>query len=255
MLQNWDKYIFRFFIIWYVCGVILLTFDLLPPWLEWANVVFLMTAGILGFIFFIKNYKYIGLLFSLFVFFFSIIAEHIGVKYGFLFGNYYYNADFGPQLFGVPITIGFAWVMVIATSLVIATRIVKTKSVWLISLIGSFAAVVMDLIIDPVSYVAKSYWIWVDNGFYYNIPTFNFVSWYGLSFFFFMLFLLFAKGHSPTDLYWEKNMFTLYGLMILMFIIIAISAKLWLAVVVTTIPATILLILAYARRSLQHDTR
>ena len=254
MLQNWDKYIFKFFIIWYVCGVILLTFDLLPTWLEWANVVFLITAGILAFIFFIKNYQIIGLLFSLFVFFFSIFAEHIGVKYGFLFGNYYYNADFGPQLIGVPITIGFAWVMVIATSFVIAKRIVKSNSILLVSIVGSLAAVVMDLVIDPVSYVAKSYWVWVDTGLYYNIPTFNFISWFGLSFFFLLLFQLFAKEY-PTNNYWEKNMYKLYGLMILMFIIIAISAKLWVAVVVSTIPATLLLILANSKRSLQHDTR
>lgn len=59
--------------------------------------------------------------------FFSIFAEHLGVEYGILFGDYYYTQDFGPKLIGVPIAIGFAWLMVIASSHALAKVIAYKK--------------------------------------------------------------------------------------------------------------------------------
>ncbi|UOQ46566.1 hypothetical protein MUN89_15025 [Halobacillus salinarum] len=47
---------YRIFIFWYVCGAFLLTFNILPPWLEWANTVFLMLAGIVAGIYFTQRY-------------------------------------------------------------------------------------------------------------------------------------------------------------------------------------------------------
>jgi putative membrane protein len=179
--STWEKTFFKFFIICYICGVVLLTFDLLPPWLEWANVVFLVTAGTLGAIYFIKNYRSIGAVFTLTVFTVSMAAEHFGVKYGFLFGDYYYNSYFGPKLFGVPITIGFAWVLVISTSHVMALRAIPHAPLLAKAILAAFATVVLDLIIDPVAFLAKEYWIWEGSSIYYDIPLFNFYSWFGLS--------------------------------------------------------------------------
>ncbi|QFT88330.1 hypothetical protein FIU87_06720 [Bacillus sp. THAF10] len=236
-IRLWEKALFRFFILWYICGVLLLTFDLLPPWLEWANVVFLVTAGLLAIVYFIQNYRERGLIIAVFVFFVSMAAEHVGVEYGFLFGDYYYNSYFGPKLFEVPITIGFAWVMVIATSHVLAHRMMPYASAWTKAMVAAFAAVVLDLIIDPVAFIAKEYWIWEGSSFYYNIPLYNFISWFVLSLLFhFILIMSTSKLSSKHNLYWEKNMYTLYALMVIMFCIIALSAQLYLAIVVTMIP-------------------
>ncbi|KHF30408.1 hypothetical protein LR68_00779 [Anoxybacillus sp. BCO1] len=43
-MKSGDR-LYRLFLIWYACGIVLVGFRLLPPWLEWANVVFLMLAG------------------------------------------------------------------------------------------------------------------------------------------------------------------------------------------------------------------
>ncbi|MCA1320125.1 carotenoid biosynthesis protein [Bacillus tianshenii] len=255
MVSKWERNVFHFFILWYICGVILLTFDLLPPWLEWANVVFLVTAGSLGAIYFIKNYKTLGFLFTLIVFFSSIAAEHIGVKYGLLFGDYYYNSYFGPMLFGVPVTIGFAWVMVIATSHVMALRIFPDSPLLLKATVAALAAVVLDLIIDPVAFIAKEYWIWSGESFYYNIPMFNFYSWFGLSLLFHLVLLLLTSlSSSKENRYWEKNMFLLYGLMVGMFCLIALSSQLYLAFFATIIPAILLYGGTYKNKELFHDT-
>ncbi|KMJ58121.1 hypothetical protein AB685_13500 [Bacillus sp. LL01] len=247
--------IFRFFIIWYICGVVLLTFDLLPPWLEWANVVFLVTAGTLGAIYFIKNYRGIGVIFTLVVFFVSMAAEHFGVKFGFLFGNYYYNSYFGPKLFDVPITIGFAWVLVISTSHVIALRVIPHASISTKAILGALATVVLDLIIDPVAFIAKEYWIWESTSFYYDIPMFNFYSWFGLSLMFHLFLLLFSKNiSSKENIYWEKNMYVLYGMMVAMFCMIAVTAQLYLALTVTIIPTLLLYVATLKLKGLAHDS-
>ena len=252
---RWEKMIFKFFIIWYICGVVLLTFDLLPPWLEWANVVFLVTAGTLGAIYFIKNYRVIGALFTAIVFTVSMAAEHYGVKYGFLFGDYYYNSYFGPKLFDVPITIGFAWVLVISTSHVIALRAIPHAPLIIKAILAAFATVVLDLIIDPVAFLAKEYWIWEGTSIYYDIPMFNFYSWFGLSLLFHLFILYFSKDvTSKENAYWEKNMYLLYGLMIAMFCMIALSAKLYLALTVTIIPTLILYGATLNSKELTHDS-
>lgn len=255
MVSKWESTVFRFFILWYICGVILLTFDLLPSWLEWANVVFLVTAGSLGAIYFIKNYKTFGLLFTFIVFFSSIAAEHIGVKYGFLFGDYYYNSYFGPMLLGVPVTIGFAWVMVIATSHVMALRIFPASPLWWKAVVAAVATVVLDLIIDPVAFIAKEYWIWSGESFYYNIPMFNFYSWFGLSVLFHLILLFFTPHTSSKEnAYWEKNMYVLYGLMVGMFCMIALTSQLYLAFFATIIPALLLYAGTKKNKEFIHDT-
>lgn len=54
--MRWQHYIFYFFLIWYSFGVILVGFNLLPTWLEWANSVFIITAGVLGVIYFVRGF-------------------------------------------------------------------------------------------------------------------------------------------------------------------------------------------------------
>ncbi|WP_078553120.1 carotenoid biosynthesis protein [Bacillus alkalicellulosilyticus] len=249
MENQFDRYIFRFFLFWYVCGVILLTFDLVSPSLEWANVIFLLLSGILGVIYFIRNYSMrkgfsvVALIFTT-----TMMAEWTGVRYGFLFGHYSYNADFGPQLVGVPITIGFAWIMVIATTHAIAKVIsqhvkgVKKKAVYL--LCGPSAAVILDLILDPVAFVAKEYWIWDGNGVYYGIPFSNFVDWFLVAFALHLVLAFYLLQDDDNSTYWSQRMAILYGLMLSMFVILAISAKLWLAIAITA-PLVYILFSAY----------
>ncbi|WP_110113224.1 carotenoid biosynthesis protein [Bacillus sp. CGMCC 1.16541] len=243
--------IYRFFILWYICGVVLLTFDLLPSWLEWANAVFLYASGTLAFIYLIKAYNVLtATLLSLFVISATIFAEWLGVTYGFLFGSYHYEKDFGAQIMGVPLTIGFAWLMVVVTSRVLTLQVMKNRHVhkwvkpFVYATITSLFAVVMDLAIDPVAYVVKQYWIWEAQSIYYNIPFSNFVGWFALSFFiqFFVYFIL-NQQKAKDILIWEKRMAVLYVLVVVMFLIIALTSKLWLCFVVTTCSLIVLLVL------------
>ncbi|MBM7097217.1 MULTISPECIES: carotenoid biosynthesis protein [Alteribacter] len=241
--MRFDTYLFRFFIIWYICGVFLLSFDLVPPWLEWANVVFLITSGLLAAVFFYRTYnKVLGLIFIGVVFSLSMIMESFGVATGLFFGDYVYKTDFGPKLIGVPVTIGFAWLMVIGTSHVLAKPLGEVAGRFafaVYTLYASLIAVGIDLIIDPVAYDVKEYWVWLDDGFYYGIPFSNYLGWFVLSFVLHtVIFLLGRKNgvwRTTARSDWSRNMRWLYLLMTLMFIIVALVNGLFLASAVSSV--------------------
>lgn len=233
-----ENSLYRIFIFWYICGLLLLGFDVLPSWLEWANTVFLMLSGTLGGIYFLKSFSKRNALWIIAIIFVStLFMEYLGSAYDVLFGKYEYTKKFGISLFGVPLGIGFAWLMVMATSHVVAKRIIPQRG-WLRMTVGGLLAVIIDLIIDPVAYHVKQYWIWEEyESFYYNIPISNFVGWFVIAFTLHGLLSLFAKIESErkSSPLWEKRMLVLYFLMIGMFLLLGIIEKLWLAVFLTTV--------------------
>lgn len=233
------EWVWRIFLVWYAVGIILVGFDLLPPFLEWANAVFLYLAGTLAVIYAVKTLgAFAGLTFSIIIMAFTMWAESLGVKYGWVFGAYHYEKDFGIQIFGVPLTIGFAWVMVIFTSMAFVrswlTQSFSIKGLLTYSLITSMLAVCMDLIIDPVAFVAKEYWVWEDSGPYYGIPNQNFAGWFSVSFGIqFLLYLWMTAKQTKKDQLWTSRMKWLYGMMIAMFVVTSLMSGLYLAIIIT----------------------
>ena len=250
--MKWDNRIYRLFIFWYTVGIILLGFDILPSWLEWANAVFLILAGTIGFLYFVRRFgKTTGISIGLIIFFSTFIVEGAGANSGFLFGSYDYTDRFAPNLFGVPIAIGFAWLMVVATSHVLARWIFPNNTLGY-AVTGGIGAVIMDLIIDPVAYHVKGYWIWEDTGWYYEIPWTNFFGWFVVSFVLHLLIDIIMRRKSmviENDLY-ERRLVLLYLLMIGMFAMLGALGGLWLAVAASTIPAIVLSAIAWSRRPL-----
>ncbi|QBP39681.1 carotenoid biosynthesis protein [Paenisporosarcina antarctica] len=250
MKMKVENLLFKFFIIWYICGVILLSFDLLPLWLEWSNVMFLFLAGLLACIYFLKLFGWkFGIAICSVIFVFSFSIEYLGAAFGVLFGDYSYTDRFTPNLFDVPIAIGFAWLMVMGTSHAIATRIVP-KGNLLRLIIGASIAVVIDLIIDPVAFKVKQYWIWDGPGMYYDIPFSNFVGWFIVAFLLHVVIFLIQKrtGNIRTNPIWEGRMILLFGLIVAMFVLLGLIGQLWLASSLTSLLTVVILIMAYKRR-------
>ncbi|WP_158828884.1 carotenoid biosynthesis protein [Mucilaginibacter lacusdianchii] len=122
------------------------------------------------------------LLFVLFVFVTGIVAEWIGVHKHWIFGDYAYGKTLGTKVFDIPLMIGVNWfVLVYATgvSLQRSRMINKTARV----LIGAGMLVVLDLLIEPVA-IRFDYWHWANN----VIPLKNYLSWFGLSAVFLVVF-------------------------------------------------------------------
>ena len=246
----WEDRIFKLFIFWYICGIILLGFDLLPSWLEWANAFFLILAGTLGFLYFLKRFGLVsGTILGIFIFFSTFIVEWAGSDSGFLFGSYDYTDRFAPNLFGVPIAIGFAWLMVMATTHVVARWIFPAGGL-LYAVAGGIGAVIIDLIIDPVAYQIKEYWIWEDTGLYYDIPWTNFFGWFVVAFVLHMAidFVMKKKSLVITAEQAEKRMVLLYVLMIAMFVMLGLIGGLLLASFLTAGLTTLIVFVAWKRR-------
>lgn len=246
----WDTRIFRLFIVWYCIGIVLLSFDLLPPWLEWANAFFLMLAGTLGFLYFFRKFgKMAGGILGAVIFVFTFIVEGAGAGADFLFGSYDYTERFAPNLFGVPIAIGFAWLMVMATTHVLALSIFPEGG-WRYAAAGGVGAVVMDLIIDPVAFHLKGYWIWEDTGLYYGIPWTNFTGWFAVAFVLHLLIdrLMKAKGDKWSFGIPEKRMVLLYILVTAMFVLLGLLGGLWLAAAASTLGSAAFVATARKRR-------
>lgn len=241
--SNLERLLFIFFVTWWATGAVLLSFDLVPTWLEWANVVFLVVAGLLAMLYFYRSADpMLGILAIATCFVLSMAVESIGVHTGLFFGEYTYMTDFGPKVAGVPIAIGFAWVMVIATSHTLAAPITNrfSRFTWLAyAVYGALIATALDLIIDPVAFEIKQYWVWHEGGLYYGIPFSNFWGWFGLSFVLHLvIYRLFHRKtgwinvRSPL---WEQRMVLLYGMVALIFIIVALFSGLILAVLLSTL--------------------
>jgi putative membrane protein len=107
---------------------------------------------------------------------FAFFIELIGENTGWPFGTYSYDSSLGPQLFGIPIVVPFAWAMMAHPLLIVARRMTKR---WTF-LYGGFALMAWDLFLDP-QMVGDGRWKWEVAGshvpFQPDIPFSNMFGW------------------------------------------------------------------------------
>lgn len=109
----------------------------------------------------------------------GMTTEMIGVNTGLLFGDYSYGEIFGRKLFGVPVLIGINWFCIVYASYVIATSIQRKPSGGkaMVPLLTASIATAFDWVMEPVA-MKLGFWNWKDG----QIPLFNYISWFGISF-------------------------------------------------------------------------
>lgn len=107
---------------------------------------------------------------------FGLGIEVLGVHTGWPFGIYEYDSSLGAQLFGVPLVVPFAWVMMVHPALMAARRIAGN---W-VFLYGGALLAAWDLFLDP-QMVAAGRWKWKVSGahlpFTPDIPLSNLFGW------------------------------------------------------------------------------
>ncbi len=103
-------------------------------------------------------------------------VEVVGARTGFPFGEYDYTGVLRPQLLGVPIAMGFAWMALVASASDLAGRL--GLPTWPTVLLAALWTTANDLVIDPLAANQLGYWTWADRGSYYGIPFANFVGWF-----------------------------------------------------------------------------
>lgn len=107
---------------------------------------------------------------------FGYFIELLGVKSGWPFGIYSYDASLGPQILGVPLVVPFAWAMIAHPILCAARRVAGS---W-VFLYGGFGLMAYDFFLDP-QMVSAGRWTWEVTGshvpFSPEIPLSNAFGW------------------------------------------------------------------------------
>ncbi|WP_296637058.1 carotenoid biosynthesis protein [Polaribacter sp.] len=112
--------------------------------------------------------------------------EVIGINTGILFGDYKYSSVMGYKIWGVPVLLGVLWftTMYCVGSLTYQAyhwfkikhkfTISNKLEINLLAIIAAFAAVFLDLFLEPVA-IKLNFWQWYPYG---EIPIYNYVCWF-----------------------------------------------------------------------------
>jgi putative membrane protein len=108
------------------------------------------------------------------IFVFGYLIEVIGVNTGLVFGEFSFGKSLGPKLFGVPIFIGWYWLMLAYCSNIIVSRFTENR--YFISFLATVLMVVFDMVLEgPAGVLEMWKWTWT------NVPMMNFLSWFIIS--------------------------------------------------------------------------
>ena len=140
---------------------------------DWMASLFLMLAGLIVLLGTRAASEFAGLLG---VAVGGFVIEVIGVRSGLPFGSYIYTAVLQPQVFGVPVVMAFAWMVLVAG--IKQTLQGSGLARWLEVLLAALWMTAIDLVIDPLAANLLGYWHWRSKGNYYGIPATNFAGWF-----------------------------------------------------------------------------
>jgi putative membrane protein len=131
----------------------------------------------------------------------SSIWENLSVMTGFPFGNYYYTLM--PQLFYVPVFIGFAYFGIGFVSWMTANTILdradekldlRTRAgrinTFALPLLAGAVMTMFDVGIDSISSTVRNAWVWEDGGGVFGVPFTNYLGWWFVTWSFFQVFAL-----------------------------------------------------------------
>jgi uncharacterized membrane protein len=134
-----------------------------------------------------------GVFFASTCFFLGLLAEVLGVRYGFLFGGHYTYLDVDVAYGGVPLIIPVFWVIfiyicysMVNTFLLFLGRKKPTLErggvlpLALLIALDGVLVVIIDVIMDPIM-VKAGKWEWAGGGPYYGVPLGNFLGWFILA--------------------------------------------------------------------------
>ena len=177
-LAHW---LFLFYLAVLPGSIVVVALDRVPRWGSWMGGALLLWQGATVLCWLLGYYGRRGGLAALVVFLLAWGVEHLGVSTGFPFGRYVYTGMLQPQLFGVvPLAIGCAWLMVAFGGWQIARLLLPRARPTdpLLALASATLVLLLDLQIETISTYVNNFWVWLDGGPYYGVPTANFVAWW-----------------------------------------------------------------------------
>lgn len=108
----------------------------------------------------------------------GLLVEMVGLATALPFGQYTYGDGLGPRLFGTPVVIGLAWIMLAWPAWIAAGRLTDRRRTRV--LVAAWTLAAWDLFLDP-QMVGEGYWTWADPtpglpG-VYGVPLTNHLGW------------------------------------------------------------------------------
>ncbi|MCE0483417.1 MAG: carotenoid biosynthesis protein [Methylacidiphilales bacterium] len=107
----------------------------------------------------------------------AFAVETLGAETGFPFGHYHYTDHFGPMLGVIPLTIPFAWHIVVTNALFVVRALFPHAPRGQEAALAALLCMAYDFILEPFATRAKGYWIWADG----TIPLSNYIAWFVVS--------------------------------------------------------------------------
>jgi uncharacterized membrane protein len=114
---------------------------------------------------------------ALLVLVFAFCVETFGVSTGFPFGSYTYTGRFGPMLGVIPLTIPFAWLVVVTNALFLVRALAPHLGRIAEAALVGVICTTYDFILEPFATTVKGYWIWTEG----SVPPLNYIAWFVLS--------------------------------------------------------------------------
>ncbi|WP_082472309.1 carotenoid biosynthesis protein [Paenibacillus bovis] len=173
------------FWIWYAIGAALLLTSSVPKALDFSNGLFLVFYALYALYLMNRqevywqlsdrsvsggvHRKWVRLLLSTVVVWLGGMSlEWIGVHTGWPFGEYKYTLVLGSLIFGVPWTLGFAWIGVVAGGALLSSMRIEKEgqtpgavNAWSTRLLRAVKIgvwiIILDLVLDPVAH-ARGFW-------------------------------------------------------------------------------------------------
>ena len=111
------------------------------------------------------------------IFLIGMVAEILGVNYGFIFGEYIYLENLGYKIFGVPVLIGVQWILLTFITGSFSSHLFqKNKLKSIIS--GVLIMILLDLLIEPIA-PKLGFWVFSSS----VAPFQNYLGWFIIAFF------------------------------------------------------------------------
>tara|TARA_B100001093_G_scaffold171048_1_gene163927 strand:+ start:249 stop:899 length:651 start_codon:yes stop_codon:yes gene_type:complete len=160
------------FVIWlfHVCGVIGIGFSNKELFISFTPINLLISFFLLFSNQIQVNSNTIKTVCSIFLI--GMIAEILGVNYGYIFGEYTYLDNLGMKIMGVPLMIGIQWVILSFITGSFAHYFFNNKKFKSI-ILGVFLMILLDVLIEPVA-PDLGFWIFESE----VAPIQNYIGWF-----------------------------------------------------------------------------
>ena len=160
------------FVVWlfHVCGVIGIGFSNKELFISFTPINLLISFFLLFSNQIQVNSNTIKTVCSIFLI--GMIAEILGVNYGYIFGEYTYLDNLGMKIMGVPLMIGIQWVILSFITGSFAHYFFNNKKFKSI-ILGVFLMILLDVLIEPVA-PDLGFWIFESE----VAPLQNYIGWF-----------------------------------------------------------------------------